>query len=91
MLDDLLEEARAWLNDCGFLQPGDSDLLVAHLIHTRFVEGWPAFLRADPKCTEDDLAVTWLLMVRKFGLDTANLFFPQPNPTPTGDPLPIRG
>jgi len=91
MLDDLLEAAREWLFDCGLLQPNDSDLLVAHLVHERFDAGWPGFLRAEPKCTEDDLAVAWLLMVRRFGLETAHLFFPQPDPTPSGDPLPILG
>lgn len=75
MLDQLLAEARAWLDDCGLSYQEDSDLLTAHLVHAAYDGGWPAFIRADPGRDEDQPTI-WLLMVRDFGLETANMFFP---------------
>lgn len=86
-LDTLLQEAAGWLSDCGMRVP-ETETALALKVNRTFDGGWLGFVQCDP---DADVAVIWLLCVRRFGLETANLLFPQPDPTPNGDPLPILG
>lgn len=71
MLEELLKEARGWLEDCG-LEVIGRDQTVITVVNANYEGGWHEFVRADPSIDE---AVVWLLMVRRFGLDFANRMF----------------
>jgi hypothetical protein len=74
MLDELIREAYGWLADCGCPTSGMTDIVAIRTVHFNYVGGWVAFVEADSSL---DVAVVWLLMVRRFGIDSANELFPQ--------------
>ena len=54
-LDELLKEARGWLEDCGLGTRGMDDPRIARTVAWNYDGGWPAFVRADPQA--DEMAV----------------------------------
>lgn len=86
MLDQLLKEARGWLADCGLRVPEEPTALLLK-INREYAGGWPEFVRADPDVipcgVQAEIDVRYPRLVE--------FLYPQPDPTPTGDPLPIRG
>jgi hypothetical protein len=87
LLDTLLTEARGWLADCGSSVP-EWDRSVALKVDRNYDGGWPEFVRADPDADE---AAVYAEVKDRWGTVALELLYPAPDPTPTGDPLPIRG
>jgi hypothetical protein len=86
MLDILLTEARGWLADCGMRVPDDTTALLLK-VNRSTDGGWPAFVQCDPDASE---AAVYAEMELRYP-QLLEFLYPQPDPTPTGDPLPIRG
>lgn len=86
-LDTLLQEAAGWLSDCGMRVP-ETETALALKVNRTFDGGWEFFVAADP--TLDRQAV-FEDVRRRFPRDVWDALYPAPDPTPTGDPLPIRG
>ena len=85
-LDNLLREGRGWLADCGLRVPPQG-LDVALKVEREYDGGWPEFVRADPDADE---AAAYAAVEERWP-HALDILYPQGDPTPTGDPLPIRG
>lgn len=72
-MDTMLTEARDWIYDSLSDAPDEmTDMEVIRAVRRHYNGGWQQF-------TQDaghDVAVAWLLTVRRYGIKTANRMFP---------------
>lgn len=82
MLDELLKEARGWLADCGSRVP-DQDIPLVLKVNRDYDGGWPAFVRADPDASEQEV---YDEVERRYPVGITSILYPDGPCDPQGDP-----